>query len=131
MNDAKRHLYLVPPVPATRDPAGEPGEWVDGRSPEQRERMRRSFLAALAEMERKDLRRRPSRWKKPAWICASLGVVAIAAVWHWLAPVAAPLARRIQLRPEMMTFALDRGLSPRADQSAAPPATSTTASPRP
>ena len=74
-----------------------PGSPIDGddggkRSPEQRERMRRAFLARIAEHERRDAPARGRRWVAPASLacaCVAGGTV----VWLWLhRPHLPPLA---------------------------------------
>ena len=85
MTDVERRLRVVAPA----DGAGQ----VPPRSPEQRARMRRNFVAALDAQVRRDERARRPAWKKPAAVAAvttAAGMAASAVLWLSLHPAEQP-----------------------------------------
>ena len=125
MNGAASPIDGPAAIPQLQDDAGQLAE----RSPEQRERMRRAFLAMVAEQEREGARSRRRaksrrRWGAPAFLafaCVGGGLV----LRLWLhRPHASPLAARV------VTSALDIPLAatvprPSTERVVAPPPTPT------
>jgi hypothetical protein len=86
MNDVERWVHLEGPEPEGIRELMDAGREVPDLTPEQAERMRRSFLKALAAQRRKRGREQKAKWALAAGLLAAGAAAVVMIALRWATP---------------------------------------------